>query len=688
MQRCSAGHAVPADAPEQLCPECLLQLPLPTSALRRVGPYQLIELLGEGGFGLVYRAQREGTGVAVALKVLRGLQFADARAKQNFRREPMLSAALDARYVVQVLEAGEHAGAPYFTMEYMAGGTLRARMSEFRDAPERAARVMIQIATAVQYLHRDPQRPEREPILHRDLKPENILFDKSGQPLISDFGIAKLAKGATWTHGTQPVGCPCYAAPEQAFPSRNRELTAAADVYALGAILYELLTGRPPFDGTDAEILYQLKEQEPLPPRQLAPGVDRFLEAVVLNALEKDPTRRYRSAAAFAQDLQRALQKKAPEERPVVARAARLRTWLRRHPLTAWAGVWCASLLLVVTASLRATLNARTAELEREQQTNASVAGMQAVAVTLQLRAYKHRIAELARDPEVIALLDPNPVVSPSPALLERLAPFDTLFVMGTNGVQRMRSSLKSPEYLRRNFAFRDYFQGAQKLGLEECASPALGSGSQPHSGYIARAYTSESDGNFEFAISAPLCRDEHWVGVLGASIATDKVLGAVQLLDDHHGRIAAVLGPRDRERGAPLPLPSDLTFIVHPGLSRGQALSLERPAPAEIRASLGLSLSAESPENPEKLRYSAPFRVDSYRDPVPGFDGVWSAVFAAADESGYLVAVQSRRDTTPLAQALLTKLAQTAGVPFGLALLTLIVLGLTRRRTSHSVVR
>ena len=684
MERCSAGHFVPIDAPEQLCPECLLQVPLPASTLRWVGPFQLIELLGEGGFGLVYRAQREGTDDAVALKVLRGLEFADARATANFRREPMLSAKLDARYVVQVLEVGEHAGIPYFTMEYMAGGTLRARMSEYREAPEPAARLMIQIATAVQYLHHDPDRPEREPILHRDLKPENILFDASGQPRISDFGIAKLAKGDVWTHGTQPVGCPCYVAPEQAYPIRNRRLTAAADVYALGAILYELLTGRPPFDGEEAEILYQLRHDEPLPPRQLAPELDRFLEAVVLNALEKDPSRRYRSAAAFAQDLQRALEKKAPEERPVVPPTARLRTWLRRHPLTTWAGVWGASLLLVVTASLRSTLGARTAELERDQQTNASVAGMQAVAVNLQLRAYKHRIAELAQDPEVIALLESEPAVSPSATLQQRMAPFDTMFVMATDGVQRVRSSSKSAEYMRRNFAFRDYFQGARKLGLEECARAASRPKNQPHGAYIARAYTSESDQNFEFAISAPFCKEGRWIGILGSSIATDKVLGAVQLLDDHHGRIAAVLGPRDRERGAPLPPPSDLTFIVHPGLSHGQALSLEQPEPAEIRAALGLSLTAESNENPGKLRYSAPFRVDEYRDPVPGFDGVWSAVFAAADESGYLVAVQSRRDVTPLAQALLAKLALPALLPFGVALLTLLGLGLTRRRTSH----
>lgn len=237
MQRCSEGHLIPLDAPERLCPECLLSLPLPEPQLRRVGPFRLLELLGEGGFGLVYRARRDGEDRAIALKVLRSLEFADARGIQRFVNEPTLSAKLDPRYVVPVLESGNHDGVPYFTMEYMAGGTLRARLAEYRRAPERAAQLMIEIATAVQYLHRDPQRPEREPILHRDLKPENILFGADGKPRISDFGIAKLAKGTLWSFGTRPVGCPYYAAPEQVFSNRDCELTAAADVYSLGAVL-------------------------------------------------------------------------------------------------------------------------------------------------------------------------------------------------------------------------------------------------------------------------------------------------------------------------------------------------------------------------------------------------------------------------------------------------------------------
>src|SRR5687767_13087740 len=185
MLRCSEGHTIPADAPELLCPRCLLDLAMPPTMPTQIGPYQLLEPLGEGGFGRVFRARREGSATTVALKLLRHAELADDVALAHFRREPTLSAELDPHYVVQVLEAGEHGSVPYFTMEFMPGGTLRRRLAEYRGAPQRAAELMIRIAEAVQYLHRDPARPERDPILHRDLKPENILFGADDLPRLS-----------------------------------------------------------------------------------------------------------------------------------------------------------------------------------------------------------------------------------------------------------------------------------------------------------------------------------------------------------------------------------------------------------------------------------------------------------------------------------------------------------------------
>jgi eukaryotic-like serine/threonine-protein kinase len=685
VRRCSEGHAIPVDAPELLCPQCLVELATPPSVPTRLGPFRLLELLGEGGFGRVYRAQRDGEAHTVALKLLRHHELIDEESVARFRHEPTVSARLDPRYVVPVLESGQQDSVPYFTMEYMPGGTLRERMPQYLGNPQRAAELMIRIAEAVQYLHRDVERPTRDPILHRDLKPENILFGADGEPRLSDFGTAKLAKGERWVM-SRVVGCPAYMAPEQLYPTARRELTAAADVYALGAISYELFTGRPPFDGTDPEIVTQLRDQEPLPPRRLAPRLDRFLETVVLNALEKDPSRRYGSAAAFAQDLRRALQRKPPEEAPPIPLAARLRGWLRRHPLRAALCAWLVTLLGVVAFSLHATLATRGERLEHEQQTNASIAAMQAVAVNLQLRVYKERVSQLARDPEVLALFEETAIGNPSPVLVDRLSPFETMFVLAPTGLPRARTSRKSAEYLARSFAFRDYFRSAQALARETCvpAGPGAAPASAPRA-FVARAHLSENDGRFEFAISVPICRGSTWLGLLAGTVATDNVLGAVRVSGDRNGRVAAVLGPRDRDRAtADRPLPDDLSFIVHPGLAKGQQLKLLQPEPAVIRGALGVSLSTENRAATDSLRYAAPFRIDAYHDPVPGYEGTWSAVFATADESGYIVAVSSRRHDTSIAGALLSKLAVPAGVPLSLALAGL-VMWLGRRRPGWS---
>lgn len=682
MLCCSAGHPIPSDAPEGLCPQCLLDLAAPPLVPTFVGPYRLLQPLGEGGFGRVYRARRDDVGGDVALKLLRHAEFADDLTLARFRREPTVSAKLDPRYVVPVLDAGEHASVPYFTMEYMPGGTLRQRVEQYRGNPQRAAELMIRIAERVQYLHRDPERPERDPILHCDLKPENILFGTDGEPRLSDFGIAKLAKGESWAL-SRPVGCPAYMAPEQLYPTARRELTAAADVYALGAILYELFTGRPPFEGSDAEIVTRLRDDEPPPPRRFVPELDRFLETVVLNALEKDPARRYRSAGGFAKDLRRALEEKPPEEAPPIPTSARVQIWMRRHPLSLAFAVWLLALLCVVGFSVHATLSEREQTLEHEQQANASIAAMQAVAVNLQLRAYKDRISQLARDPEVIALLESNVIGNPSPELLERLTPFETMFVLAPDGLPRARTSRKSAEYLARSFAFRDYFKGAQAIARERCvegAPPATARSASASLAFVARAHLSESDGHFEFAISTPLCRGSTWLGMLAGTVASDNVLGAVRVLDDRHGRIAAVLGPRDRDRAAAhLPLPNDLSFIVHPGLAKGQQAKLLHPNPAVIRSALGVSLDMNSREAPDRLRYATPFRVDDYRDPIPGYEGAWSGVFASADESGYIVAVSSRRDETSVTRALVEKLALPASVPISFALTGLAILALAR---------
>jgi len=462
-------------------------------------------------------------------------------------------------------------------------------------------------------------------------------------------------------------------------------------VYALGAILHELISGVPPFDGTHQEILLQLSDAQPEPLRRVVPGTSPHLERVVLCALEKEPAYRYRSATAFAQDLALALHDKPPEQIPSIPRLARIKRRIGRHPLAAAALAAAVSLALLLVVGVVSARNHRVAELERAQQMNASIAGMQAVAVSLQLKAYKQRLAELSRDPEVLALVaSPSPGI-PSPVLLARRAPFDSMFVMTADGRQAARTSAKPPAYLARSFTFRDYFQGARALAAEVCREGwGTDYAADQRRAHLARAFRSESDGNFEFAISAPLCDGTTWIGVLGVTAGTDAVLGAVRLLDDRHGRTTAVLGPRDRERNAAsLPLPTDLTFIVHPGLVKGQAQHLLDPSPAVIRGALGIANDARSDQGSNRLRYAAPYRADDYRDPTPGYGGRWSAVFAAADESGFVVAVASRRSEGSFARRVYEQIELPLWVLLGLGLLGSTLLGLEQlRRASLRPVR
>ena len=683
---CSAGHVVPPDAPEELCPECLLLLSsqhFPT----RVGEFRIVKELGQGGFGRVFLARRGKE--EVALKIIRDGAFADRGACRRFRDEFLILSQLSHHGIVAIGELGEHDGTPFFTMEYMPGGTLRQKMDEAPFTPEQAAALVIQIARIVEFLHRDPQRPERAPVLHRDLKPENILFDCEGNPRVADFGIAKLAnEQQVWSQPTSRVGCPQYMAPEQA--AANGELTAAVDVYSLGVILYELFTGRPPFEGSSLEVFHQLKFVEPIAPRRLVKDLDRFLETVVLNALEKEPARRYRTVHAFAEDLERALSKKLPEYRPLIPVHAKLWHWIRRNPLATALLVWAAVLAVVVSAGASSTLVERERELDEQQEDTAVMASSQAVAMKLQLREYAQRIAGLSQDPQVKALLTAPTIEAPSKTLLERVQGFDTMFVTAPDGRPRARTSWKTDEYLQRPFSFRDYFRGARRLALTACdPASALPSPRSPSdtthdasAAYVARAYISESDGQFEFAVSAPICDARGWVGVLVGTVGADAALGSVRLVDARRRYITALLGPRDNDRrnGAG-PLPHGFTFVAHPALRHGQFFELTQPQPAVIRQALGI------PADTTNLRFTTPLRIDDYDDPLLP-DRHWAASFASVNESGYVVVVQAARSDKSVGQQLFDSLALPAGIPFGSALLLLAFLKLAhlenqRRRSS-----
>jgi serine/threonine protein kinase len=289
-------------------------------ALRRVfGNYELIEELGRGGMGVVYKARQLGLNRLVALKMILPGPLANQDDLQRFRVEAEAAANLHHPNIVAVHEVGVVEGIHYFSMDLVEGPSLSKRLQQGGITPRLAARYLRVIARAVEHGH-------THGILHRDLKPSNILLDLADEPHVTDYGLAKhLDDDAANTRTGAVLGTPSYMSPEQA-AGRVKELSPASDVYSLGAMLYELLTGRPPFLAASThEIIQRVLESDPENPRRLNSRVDRDLETICLKCLEKDPKRRYATAGELADDLDRYLNGEAIKARPfnVLDRLAR-----------------------------------------------------------------------------------------------------------------------------------------------------------------------------------------------------------------------------------------------------------------------------------------------------------------------------------------------------------------------------
>ena len=264
------------------------------------GDYQVEGELGRGGMGVVFRARQKKLNRLVALKMLTGHYGADELTR--FLAEAETAASLHHTNIVQIYEVGEDKGAPFFSMEYVESGSLADRLRTGMMPPREAAQLLISVARALHFAHQNG-------VVHRDMKPANVLLDPDGVPKVTDFGIAKRLKSDTsLTLSGAVIGTPTYMAPEQA-KGTSRDVGAAADVYALGAILYEMLSGRPPFLPEDSEtaVTVRVITEDPVSPAFYRPGIPRDLETICMKCLEKEPRDRYASAAAFAEDLRRFL---------------------------------------------------------------------------------------------------------------------------------------------------------------------------------------------------------------------------------------------------------------------------------------------------------------------------------------------------------------------------------------------
>lgn len=327
----TCGSHSDLQAPNGFCLACLLDTALDVNVDLQIrisiDDFELLEEVARGGMGIVYRARQRTPARVVALKMILPLHLSSANAVKRFRAEADAAASLDHENILPIYAVGEKDGAPFYIMKFAEGGSLATRLSEYKNKPNDIAKLLATLARAVEHAH-------QHGILHRDLKPANVLFDALGKPFVSDFGLAKLlGREANLTQTIAALGTPYYMAPEQA--AGGSSLTAAADIYGLGAMFFHLLTGQPPFGGENPmEVLRNATERPAPRPRALNRHVPPDLETICLKCLEKNPASRYPSAGALADDLDR-----FSAGRTIRARRAgpvkHFLRWTKRNPVVA-----------------------------------------------------------------------------------------------------------------------------------------------------------------------------------------------------------------------------------------------------------------------------------------------------------------------------------------------------------------
>jgi branched-chain amino acid transport system substrate-binding protein len=580
---------------------CIGPLPEP---LGRFGQYELLSVIDGGGMGVVYRARQTSLNREVALKISRAGRSATAEELENFRAEARAAAAMRHPNIVPIHDCDELHGQLFFTMDLIEGGPLAWDARDFQNDPMEAARLISVVARAIAHAH------DRN-VIHRDLKPGNILIDPDGVPHVADFGLAMVLKGkAGLTDPDHLVGTLPYMAPEQ-LSETAQPLTHRVDIWALGAILYELLTGRTPFQGENQEdTIDRIRHADAVPMRALNPLVSRDLERICMRCLRRTPEERCDSALALAEDLERWLSGEAAQMERYLAEARRR-------------------------------------ELRKELQ---YISGMVADRVLMRLREWSGAVVDVANDrglPDALKGKDATALRD----LLERVrrsyddpsrgladmdgrSPFETWTLFDERGVV-VACSPEGP-IVGRDLSRRDWFRGA----VEHAGKRGL------DSVHVSRIFLSlVSSNQYKLVISAPVCgadgSEARVLGVVAASFTTDSSLGHPGLFNDLLKVVVVGRGDPDSSGGDE---PADHLVLVHPAYRKGEeAAKIASPA---LRSFL-------CRPNRGELRMPEPGQgtvVDeAFEDPMAGkdprFQGLWWAGIAPVGNTHLLAIVQRRPD-------------------------------------------
>jgi serine/threonine protein kinase len=620
----------------------------------RFGSYEIQGEIARGGMGVVYRARQAGLNRTVALKMIRAARLATEEDLERFRMEAKAAASLSHPNIVPIYDFGEHEGQQFYTMELIEGHTLDRCDCDFRSRPREAARLIALVARAVHHAH-------QRRIIHRDLKPGNILVDDAGEPHVTDFGLAmKTETGERLTDSNILLGTLPYMAPEQ-LSDQGQTLTTAVDIWSLGVILYELLTGRQPFRGRNqVDSLDRIRKQDPTPPGVLNRNLQRDLEAICLKCLEKEPERRYGSALGVARDLERWL-----EGQPIEARAVhpfiRMWSWCRRHPGGAALGMAAALFLAATGTGVAFRLAEKRAHREGVIQGLVYTARFVADEVLHRFSQWGEKVTTSAQDSGLIEALkewrklhrENSPLDPPRKQLMEkareklercceafRQADFgdpgvQDWFLLDPEGTLLARAP--STPNVGENYQGRDYFKG---LLLHP-------EGSDKASVHVSSAFRASVDKCVKFVICRRIEDGSETLGVVAVAIGTHSTMGLRHIHDDQH-RVALV-APWDPYLRANDPemlwkkTPAHVLFL-HPGYQNPgeNPVAIDFPGLSEI----GIRKCGRDLFPPP---FERALGTGNYADPFSERDtryaGRWRAGLAPVGNTGFLVIVQQRED-------------------------------------------